>query len=122
MSTTKPQEEDWDQNLALPAPTVEWGHLMNQLNQDPREDSVADSDQGTAAMDLEDPYFEFTDENSIMIQTPVAALTPMSMPTEGTLTGLEQLSLKEPQVENPELVSISKLVPYYSDVPLVGFS
>ena len=46
----------------------------------------------------------------------------MLMPTEGTMTGLEQPSLEEPQVENPELVLISELVPDYSDVPLVGFS
>ena len=35
VSTTEPQEEDWDQDLALPAPSVKWGHLVNQLNQDP---------------------------------------------------------------------------------------
>ena len=51
MPTTELQQEDWDQNLALPAPTVEWGHLVNQLNQDPRENSVADSGQGMAAME-----------------------------------------------------------------------
>ena len=72
--------------------------------------------------DPEDPYLEFNDENPSMSQTPVAALTPVLIPTEGTLTGPEQPSLKEPQVENPEPVSISELIPYYSDVPLVGFS
>ena len=35
VSTTGPQEEDWDQDLVLPAPLVKWGHLVNQLNQDP---------------------------------------------------------------------------------------
>ena len=50
MSTTESQEEDWDQDLALPAFTVDWEHLMNQLNQDPREDSVTDSGWGTAAV------------------------------------------------------------------------
>ena len=72
--------------------------------------------------DPEHPYLKFTDENSSMIQTPVAALTPVSMLTEGTIMGLEQPSLKQPQVENPEPVSISELVPDYSYVPLVGFS
>ena len=156
VSTTEPQEEDWDQKLALPAPTVKWGHLVNQLNQDPREDSVANSGWGTASMeegdadtmgdeeveewegatagavpetgaadipwDPEDPYFKFTDENSSIIQTPVTALTSVSIPTEGTLTGPEELSLEGPQAENPELVSISELIPDYSDAPLVGFS
>ena len=51
MSTTKPQEENWDQDLALPPPLVKWGHLVNQLNQDPQEDSVADSSHGMAAME-----------------------------------------------------------------------
>ena len=51
MPSTEPPEEDWDQNLALPAPLVKWGHLVNQLNQDPREDSVADSGWGTAAVE-----------------------------------------------------------------------
>ena len=41
--TTEPQEEDWDQDLTLHTPTAKWGHLMNQLNQDPREDSVTNS-------------------------------------------------------------------------------
>ena len=35
VSITEPQEENWDQDLALPAPLVKWGHLVNQLNQDP---------------------------------------------------------------------------------------
>ena len=30
---------------------VKWGHLKNQLTQDPREDSVANSGQGMAAME-----------------------------------------------------------------------
>ena len=51
MSTTKSQKEDLDQDLTLPTPTVEWGHLMNLLNQDPREDSVTDSGWGMAAME-----------------------------------------------------------------------
>ena len=72
--------------------------------------------------DPEDPYLEFNDENSSTLQTPVAASTPVSIPTEETLTGLEQLSLEESQVENPELVLISELISDYSDVPLVGFS
>ena len=50
-STTKSQEEDWDQDLVLPPPTVEWQHLVNQTNQDPREDSVTDFGWGTAAME-----------------------------------------------------------------------
>ena len=51
VSTTKPQEEDWDQTLALPTPSVKWGHLVNQLNQDPQENSVADSGWGMVAME-----------------------------------------------------------------------
>ena len=50
-STSKHQEEDWDQDLALPTPKVKWGHLMTQLNHDPREDSVTDSGWGTAVME-----------------------------------------------------------------------
>ena len=72
--------------------------------------------------DLEDPYFEFNDENSSRPQTPVAASIPTLIPTEGTLTGPEQLNFKEPQVENPELVLINELIPDYSGVPFVGFS
>ena len=72
--------------------------------------------------DLGDPCLEFTDENSSTIWTPVAASMPVLIPTEGMLTGPEHQSLKEPQVENPELVSISEFIPDYSDVPLVGFS
>ena len=30
---------------------VEWGHFVTQLNQDPREDSLTDSGQGTAEME-----------------------------------------------------------------------
>ena len=157
MSTTEPQEEDWDQDLALPTPSAEWGHLVNQLNQDPRQESVADSGCGNVSMeegdadtagdeevegqdegamagevpetkvtditwDPEDPFLKFTDENSSTIQTLVAASTPVLMPTEGAMTGLEQLSLKELQVEDPKPASISELVPGYSDIPLVGFS
>ena len=72
--------------------------------------------------DLEDSYLKFTDETSSTIQTPVAVSMPMLIPTEGTLTGPEHPSLEEPQVENPEPVLISELIPDYSDVPLVGFS
>ena len=50
-STSEPQEEDWDQDLALPTPTVELGHLVTQLNQDPWENSVTNSGQGMAAME-----------------------------------------------------------------------
>ena len=50
-STSEPQEEDWDQDLALSPPTVEWGHFVTQLTQDPREDYVTNSGQGTAAME-----------------------------------------------------------------------
>ena len=46
----------------------------------------------------------------------------MSMPTKGTMTGLEELSPKEPQVEDPKPVSMKELVPDYSDISLVGFS
>ena len=157
MSTTEPQEEDWDQALTLPTHMVKWGHLVNQLHQDPREDcgrlrlgygddegdadtvgdeDVEEQDEETTAStvhetgvaditwDTEDPYLEFNDENSGTHQTPVAASTPVSIPTEGTLTGPKQPSLKEPQVENsaPDPVAISELVPDYSDIPLVGFS
>ena len=51
-STWEPQEdEDWDKDLTLPSPTVEWGHFVTQLNQDPREDSVTDSGLGMAVME-----------------------------------------------------------------------
>ena len=72
--------------------------------------------------DPEDPYLKFTDENSSIIQTLVAALTLVLMPTKGTITGLEELSPEEPEAEDPKPVSISELVPDYSDIPLVGFS
>ena len=117
-STSKPQEdEDWDKDLTLPPPTVEWGHFVTQLNQDPGEDSVADLGPGTAAMeegdadtvgdkeveggdgeatanvipdmgitdltwDPQDLYLEIDDESSGAHQIPMAALTPISMPTK----------------------------------------
>ena len=39
----------WD--LSLPMPSIEWGHMMDQLNQDPRADLIADSRHGTAVME-----------------------------------------------------------------------
>ena len=90
------------------------------------EGATARADPETKVTDItwdpEDPYLEFTDENSSTIQTPVAALMTLSMPTEGILTGPEELSLEGPQAENPEPVSKSELIPDYSDAPLVGFS
>ena len=47
--------------------------------------------------DPEDSYLKFTDKNSSTVQTLVAALAPVSTPVEGTMTGLEELSFKEPQ-------------------------
>ena len=73
--------------------------------------------------DPEDPYLEFYDESSGAHQTPVAALTPVLMPTEETLCPVPP-SLKEPQrdIPAPEPVVIDDSIPDYSDVPLVGFS
>ena len=49
--TTELQGEIWDQELSLQAPLIEWGHMVNQLNQDPWADSIADSGCGTTAME-----------------------------------------------------------------------
>ena len=51
VSTTEPQGEIWGQELSLPAPSIEWGHMVNQLNQDPWAELIADSRCGTAAME-----------------------------------------------------------------------
>ena len=71
-----------------------------------------------------DPYFEIDDESLGVHWTPVAASTPLSVPTEETLLlqpsspGSEKLRREIPTVE-PE--SIDTSTPDYTDVPLVGF-
>ena len=85
MSTSEPQEENWDQDPALSTPTVKWGHFMNQLNQDPREDSVANSGWGMAVMEegdvdtVGDKEVEEWDEGataSAIPETGAADITP----------------------------------------------
>ena len=38
-------------DLSLPMPLIEWGHMVNQLNQDPQADSIANSGHGMAVME-----------------------------------------------------------------------
>ena len=72
-----------------------------------------------------DPYFEIDDESSGVHRTPVAALTPLLVPTEETVLSLpsspgnEKLRREIPTVW-PELIDVS--TPDYTDVPLVGFT
>ena len=72
-----------------------------------------------------DPYLKIDDESLGVHRTPVAALPPMSAPTEETVLlqpsspGNEKLCRGIPTVE-PEL--IDALTPDYTDVPLVGFT
>ena len=143
-------------------PLIEWGHMVNQLNQDPWADLIADSGHGTAVMeesgadvvgdeevkgrdervtvgaeagdlvwDPWDPLFEFNDKNSGITHTPVAALTPVSMPSTDEMPDLKELDSEGPPVEGPSeglpandltVTSIRELGPDYSDIPLVGFS
>ena len=72
-----------------------------------------------------DPYLEIDDESSGMHQTPVAALTPLSIPMEdAVLLSLEPLIIKKPcreiPVLEPELVD--DLILDYLDAPLMGFT
>ena len=72
-----------------------------------------------------DPYFEIDDGSLWVHRNPVAASTPLSIPTEETVLlppaspGNEKLCREIPAVE-PE--SIDASTPDYSDVPLVGFT
>ena len=72
-----------------------------------------------------DPFFKIDDESLGIHRTPVAALTPLSAPTEETVLSLpsspgnEKLHREIPTVE-PELIDAS--TPDYKDVPLVGFT
>ena len=50
-TTTEHQGDDCAQDLSLPAPSIEWGHMVNQLNQDPQADLIVDSGHGTAVME-----------------------------------------------------------------------
>ena len=109
-----------------------------------RDEEVEGQDKGATAKaapeagavnitwDPEDQFLKFTDENSSTTRTPVAASTPMSMPAEETMPGLKGPDFEEPQAEEPQVESppaddskpmlIRKLVPDYSDIPLVRFS
>ena len=51
--------------------------------------------------DPEDPFLKFTDENPSTTQILIAALTPMSMPTEESIPGLKEPDIEEPQAEGP---------------------
>ena len=72
-----------------------------------------------------DPYFEIDDESSGVHRTPVAALTPLSAPTEETVLllpsspGNKKLH-REIHTLEPELIDVS--TPDYTDVPPVGFT
>ena len=131
MATDEPQGDDSVWDLSLPVPSIEWGHMVNQLNRDPWADSIANSVHGMAVMeeggtdvagdeevegrdervtaeatvgaeagdlvwDPQDPFFEFNNKNSGITQTPIAALTPVSMPAKD-----EMPDLKEPDPEGP---------------------
>ena len=97
MSTTEPQEEDWEQELSLPAPLIEWEHVVKQTTamgeneadiagdeevkgQD--EGATAGAAPGTGAANMtwdpEDPFLESTDENPSTTWTWVAAPTPVN--------------------------------------------
>ena len=71
------------------------------------------------------PYLKIDDESLGMHRSPVAALTPLSTPTEETVLlppaspGNERLCREIPAVE---LESIDASTPDYSDVPLVRFT
>ena len=72
-----------------------------------------------------DPYLEIDYESLGIHRTPVAALTPLSIPTEDTvLPPPESLSIKKPcrVIPVPEPESVDDSIPDYSDVPLVGFT
>ena len=79
-----------------------------------------------------DPLFEFNDENSGIAQTPVASLTPVSMPAKDEMPDLkgpdpEGPPPERPQVkgllaDDPKVMLILGLIPDYLDIPLVGFS
>ena len=79
-----------------------------------------------------DLLFEFNNENSDITQTPIAALTPVSMPAKDDMPDLKGLDPEEPPpgrpqvkslpVDNPKATSIKELIPDYWDIPLVRFS
>ena len=158
MTTTSTLDEDSDKDLTLSPPTVEWGHFINQLNQDPREDSIPDSGLDTAVMeevdadmagdeeiesrgagavadvasdmtiadltwDPKDLYFALDYESSGAPQVPMAASTPVLMPTKEALCPASP-NIEGPQREilAPEPAAIGDLVKDYSDIPPVGFS
>ena len=68
VSTTEPQK-------------VEWGHLVNQLNQDPQKDSIADSNHGMPATEegevdaAGDEELEGQDEGAMARAAPEAGVT-----------------------------------------------
>ena len=43
--------DDSIQELSLSTPSIEWEHMVDQLNQDPRANSIADSSPGMAIME-----------------------------------------------------------------------
>ena len=103
-----------------------------------RDEEVRGSD-GEAAVDValdanatddlawndNDSYFKIDDESSGVHRTPVATLTPMSVPMGETVLsppssiGNEKLQ-REILTMEPELIDVS--TPDYTDVPLVGFT
>ena len=157
--------DDGTQELSLSAPSIEWEHMVDQLNQDPCADSMADSGQGTVIMeggrtdvagdeveirgegltegaaidpgagnlvwDPQDLLFEFSNENSGVTQTPVAALMPVAAQVEDEMPKLEDADPEEPPqgslprsatTSSSPMMPVRRFLPDYSDVPLVGFS
>ena len=120
MPTPEPQEEDWDQELSFPAPSIEWEHKVNQTTamgeieadivgdeevkgQDEGATARAAPERGIADMtwDPEDPFLESTDEDPSTTQTSVA----VSMPVKETMPDLKEASFEEPQAEEPQVES-----------------
>ena len=79
-----------------------------------------------------DPLFKFNNENFGITQTPMAALTPVSMPAEDEMPDLkgpdperpppERTEVKSLLADDPKAMLITELILDYSDIPLVGFS
>ena len=158
-----PPGDDSTQELSLSAPSIEWEHMVDQLNQDACANSIVDSGRGTVIMeegrtdtagdeevevrdeglatgaavdteagnlvwDPQDLLFEFNNENLGVTQTPVAASTPVAALTGDEMPDLEDADPKGPPQGNPPkspitsaptMTPIRRLMPDYSDVPLV---
>ena len=119
LGTVTMEEEDVEADMARDE-EVEGGDGEATIDVTPNANATDD-----LVWNDNDPYFKIDDESSGVHRTPVAALTPLSTPTEETVLsppsspGNEKLRRGIPTVE-PE--SIDALTPDYTDVPLVGFT